>query len=211
MKRRCYCILFILFTTLSCCKRNNNAPSVFTEASYPLAVGDWWQYLATYCVYGGVDTITLSVASMTSSGPYTNYKCYYLYHGAVMDSGYFQQSDTSLSFTNAFPYPAWGAFPNFHIKFPVAPGTHWPGPFYPNDSVIVVGVADSCHYGISFGSCYTTYEAYNLHHNFMVNKMTLTPHLGMVNQSIDYVSDTAGGGFGVDICQAFLLLDYHLQ
>ena len=148
---------------------------------------------------------------MTSAGPYTNYKCYYLYHGSVTDSGYFQQSDTSMSFTNSFSYPSSGAFPNFHLKFPVTNGQHWPGPFYPKDSVVVDGVADSCDYGIAFGPCYTTYEAYNLPHNVMVNHMTLTPHLGMVKQSIDYTSDTAGGGFGVDICQSFLLINYHFQ
>jgi hypothetical protein len=198
---------------LSCRKISDTHPP-FTRVSYPLAVGNWWQYQINETNEGGgYDTITLKVVSMTNSGPFTKYKCYYLYPGAVTDSGYFLQSDTSLSFTNDLPSTYFSLFPNFHLKFPINTGQYWQGAFK-GDSTMVVGAVNSCqvtdgsHY-YTVGPCYYTNESYDLPHSFKVERMTLTAKIGLVNQSIDFNSDTAQGG--LQIKQSVNLIGYHVQ
>ena len=214
MRNRYHLMLLSLLIFLSCCKRDNSSPKVFTKESYPIAVGNWWQYQLRYCstTQGITDTITLSVVSMSTAGPYTNYKCYFTYNGTVTDSAYFQQSDTSLSFVNISSYAYFSAIPNFHIKFPASAGQYWNGAF-PGDSTLVVGVANSCNgsNGHSFSPCFSTNEAYNVPHNFLVNSMLLTPQVGLISQSVDFKSDTAGGGFGAIICQSVKLINYSVQ
>jgi hypothetical protein len=210
-----YCLLILIIAVLPCCKKVTTTAQIFTEASYPLTVGNWWQYqIDETNEGGGYDTLTLSIISMSTIGPYTNYKCYYLYQGAVTDSAYFLQSDTSLSFVNLFPYPYFGCFPNFHFRFPIEKGQYWQGAFS-GDSTLVVGVANSCEgtYGTSYGPCFSTVESYNLPHNFMVNDMLLTPKVGLVRQSINYKSDTAVrfGFAGIQINQSVNLISYHVQ
>ena len=202
-KRYCYCLL-VLLATISSCKKNNSNQT-FTESSYPLAVGNWWEYQLTSLTFNP-DTFTLRVDSMVTDGPYTKFICNYIGNGAIIPAGYFLQSDTSLSFVQ--PYGYFTSFPSFHLKFPVETGQHWSGPF-PGDSTLVVGVAGKCDgsYGESFGPCFSTVESYNLPHNFKVEDMLLTPKIGLVSQNIDINSDTAG----IQIQQRVSLINYHVQ
>jgi hypothetical protein len=204
MKNRHYYLL-LLFIALSCCKIDNNNPQTFTENSYPLAVGNWWQYQLTDLYYGSVDTITLDVISMVKSGPYMKYTCNFIYNGNVTDSGYFLQSDTSMSFEVANSYSV--ACLNFYLKFPVATGQYWQGAF-PGDSIMVLSVVGSeGYYGHTYSPCYYLKESYDLPHNYKVNTMILTPKVGLVHQAITFNSDTAG----VQIQQSISLLNYSVQ
>jgi hypothetical protein len=211
MKRNFCIILFLVLFIASCHKDNNTAPT-FTSASYPLAVGNWWQYqLTQQCCYP--DTFMLSVVAVINVGPYTKYQCYFLYNGSVTDSGFFLQSDTSLSFTNTFAFAYYSPIPNFHIKFPAYTGQYWQGAF-PGDSIVVDGVASSeGYYGHTYSPCYLTNESYDLPHNFKVESMTLTPKVGLVHQSINFQSDTAkvNGVAGVQVKQSIQLIDYYVQ
>ena len=190
---------------LSCCKRDNSTPpNIFSEASYPLAVGNWWKYQFTSS--GSYpDTFTLRVDSMIIQSPYTKFICNYVGNGAIISAGYFLQSDTSLSFVQ--PYGYFTSFPSFHLRFPVETGQYWAGEFR-GDSIMVVGVADKCEGGGGyFSPCYSLVESYNLPHNFKVNDMLLTPKVGLVRQSISFNSDTPG----VQIQQSVALISYHVQ
>jgi hypothetical protein len=210
MSKKAYGIILISLILFSC-HRNESTPNIFTESSYPLAVGDWWQYQLTSCT-GGSDTFMLSVFSMTIIGPYARYQCNVILNGTIIDSGYFLQSDTSMSFTNTY-YPYYSVFPNFHLKFPVALGQHWAGAF-PGDSILVGAVVDSLEsYHHTYGPCYLTNESYDLPHNFLVEHLTLTPKIGLVSQTIDFISDTAevNGFAGVNVCQSLQLINYNLK
>jgi hypothetical protein len=216
MKNKYYYILFVILIALSCCKKNNSSPIVFTEASYPIAVGNWWQYQFTDYLFGGTDTFMLSVDSVKSVGPYTEYICNYHGNGTSAPAGYFLRSDTSLSFI----YPSINAYnsyiQNFHLKFPVETGQYWQGDF-PGDSTLVVGVAGKCDgsYGESFSPCFSTVESYILPHNLKDEIMTLTPRIGVIYQSINFISDTAGRtasyGGGIQVKQSIALISYHVQ
>jgi hypothetical protein len=198
-----YSIAIVLILIGSCKKSTEN---VFTSSSYPLAVGDWWQYQLTSIGYA-TDTFMLSVISVSSLGPYTQYNCNFIGNGATTPAGYFLQSDTDMYFVNSTPYADFSAFPNFQLKFPVKAGQYWPGAF-PGDSTLVEAVVGSeGYYGHTYSPCYLTNESYNLPHNFKVQSMTLTPKVGLVHQSITFNSDTAG----VQIQQSISLLNYHVE
>ena len=210
MKNR-FCILIVLLFVLSCKRDSTSSPSTFTKDAYPLTVGSWWQYQVDQTSEGGgYDTIILSAVSMINVGSYIKYTCNITLNGRFIDSGYFLQSDTSLSFTNNLPSSYFSLFPNFHLKFPVQTGQYWPGAF-PGDSIRVAGVAANCagSYGESFSPCFSTVESYILPHNFKVENMLLTPKVGLVTQSIDFNSDTAEGG--IQIKQSLHLISYHVQ
>lgn len=203
--KRYSCVLFIiaLLFTLPCCKKDNG-PDAFTESSYPLALGNWWQYQLTSAVFNP-DTFILRVDSITTVGPYTQYICNYVSNGTLTPAGYFLQSDTSMSFVQ--PYGYFTSFPSFHLKFPVQTGQYWPGAF-PGDSILVDAVvASEGYYGHTYAPCYLTNESYDLPHNFKVESMTLTPKVGLVHQTINFQSDTAG----VQIQQSIDLINYHIQ
>jgi hypothetical protein len=208
VKNKYYYILFIVLFALSC-KKDNTSSNTFTSASYPLAVGNWWQYILTQdCCEP--DTFMLSVTSATNAGSYNIYKCYYIYHGSVTDSAYFQQSDTSLSFMNPpSPYIDLSAILNFHLKLPASKGQFWPGSF-PGDSIIVNAVvATYSAYGLTYGPCYYLAETYDLPHNSKTESMILTPKVGTIYQSVNFISDTTEGG--IQIHQQLRLLNYHIQ
>jgi hypothetical protein len=206
MRRKNYYILILMLFALSC--KKGNPPSVFSKASYPLAVGDWWEYQLN-AIGNSPDTIMLSVASLVNVGPYVQYKCYFQYHGAITDSAYFQQSDTSLSFINASPFADLSSIQNFHLKFPVSAGYKWQGAF-PGDTIVVTGVVPKYSgYGLTYGPCYYLGEAYDLPHNDKTETMILTPKVGLIYQSIAFNSDTAEGGLQVQ--HSILLLNYHVQ
>ena len=210
MKNKYYLILFILLFALSC-KKGNPTISSFTESSYPLAIGNWWQYQVNQTNEGGgYDTTLLNTVSTAKIGPYIKYTCNITLNGRFIDSGYFLQSDTSLSFINNLPPTYFSLFPNFHLKFPIEIGQYWQGAFS-GDSIRVVGLASDCEgsYGQYFSTCFSTVESYNLLHNFKVENMLLTAKVGLVHQSIDFNSDTAQGG--IQINQAVNLINYHVQ
>jgi hypothetical protein len=121
MRKINYYILCIILFSFTCCKRDNSVPQTFTEASYPLAVGDWWQYQITYC-FGGysTDTFMLSIVSMNTVGSYVQYNCNFVGSNTSISAGYFLQCDTSISFVNTSTYPDFSAFPNFYLRFPVS-------------------------------------------------------------------------------------------
>lgn len=205
MKKTHYYILLILLLSLACCKRDNTpSPSIFSKTSYPLALGDWWQYqLNSSGSYP--DTFTLRVDSVVADGPYKKFICNYVGNGAIISAGYFLQSDTSLSFVQ--PYGYFTSFPSFHMKFPVTTGQYWAGTF-PGDSVLVVGSANSYSInGNTYKPCYYTNESYNLPHNFKRATMTLVPQVGLTSQSMDYNSDTAG----IQIQQSITLINFNVQ
>jgi hypothetical protein len=213
MNRLYYYIMSILLISLACCKRDNNAPQIFTKNSYPLAVGNWWQYQLTAQGYQD-DTFMLSVISMSDSGAYIKYNCNFIGNGTTAPAGYFLISDTSMSFTNAFE-PYYSGFQNFYLKFPVATGQYWQGSF-PGDSIVVISVVNSYSaYGHTYSPCYYTKEAYDLPHNFKVSSMIYTPKVGLIEGAINFISDTADRSpsysGGVQIQQSILLLDYHVQ
>lgn len=216
MKNKYYCILMSLLFALSCCKRDNStSPNVFTEASYPLAVGNWWQY-QLISQGSATDTFMLNVVSTVDTNVYIKYNCNFVYNGISTPVGYFLQSDTSLYFINVSSDRYFVAFPNFHLKFPAEAGQYWQGDFR-GDSIMVVGVAEKCEGsgGAYFSPCYSLVESYNLPHNFKVNRMLLTPKIGLVSQSIDFNSDTADRspsyGGGIQTQQSVYLISYHIQ
>ena len=193
-----------LLYVLSNCKRDNSTPTAFSKTSYPLALGNWWQYQSTAIGFDP-DTFVLRVDSIVTDGPNMKYICNYVSKGAIISAGYFLQSDTSMSFIQ--PYGYFTSFPNFHLKFPASTGQYWAGSF-PGDSIIVNGVASShTAYGHTYGPCYYLGEAYNLPHNSKVESMILTPKIGLIYQSINFNSDTAG----IQIKQQVNLIDYHIQ
>lgn len=207
---RKYYIVIIALLVLSCCKKDDSSSSTFTKDSYPLAVGNWWQYQVNQTYEGGgYDTILLNVLSANTITPYTKYICNITLNGRVIDSGYFLQSDTSLTFVNSLPSPYFSLFPNFHLKFPVSIGQFWDGSFS-GDSVLVVGVANTCSFNShTYGPCYYTNESYNMPHNFKRETMTLAPKVGLIKQSMDFNSDTAEGG--VQVNQSITLINFNVQ
>jgi hypothetical protein len=203
MRRKYYYVLLILLTVISACKKDNN-PQTFTESSYPLAVGNWWQYQLTSAIFN-TDTFILRVDSILNAGPYTKYVCNYVEGNTLTPAGYFLLSDTSMYFIQ--PYGYFTAFPSFELKFPVAAGQYWQGSF-PGDSIIVTSVVNSYStYGHTYGPCYYTKEAYDLPHNFKVSNMILTPKVGLIEGAINFSSDTAG----VQIQQSINLINYHIE
>jgi hypothetical protein len=203
MKNKCFFIIAILLLSNYGCKKSTE--SIFSSSSYPLAVGNWWQYQLT--AQGNQDdTFKLSVVSVFNVGAYVQYNCNLTGSSGSGPVGYFLQSDTSMSFVN-IPNSYFVAFPSFHLKFPVAAGQYWQGAF-PGDSIMVDGVANSeGYYGHTYGPCYLTNESYDLPHNFKVQNMVLTPKVGLVHQSITFNSDTAG----VQIQQSISLLNYSVH
>jgi hypothetical protein len=215
MKKLYPYFLFVSLFAFSCCKRDNNTvPSIFTKTSYPLAVGNWWQYRVDETeMGGGYDTIMLKVISETDQGTYKNYLSVVSLKGVTRDSGYFLQSDTSLSFTNLLPNPYYSLFPNFHLKFPVVKGQYWQGAFT-GDSILVKTVLDTYSaYGHTFKPCYVTEESYNLPHNFKINDLYLTPQIGLISGSMSFNSDTAeiNGFAGAQVKQSIQLIDFNVQ
>jgi hypothetical protein len=205
MKSKYYYILVVLFFVISCCKRDNSTPpNVFTSTSYPLAIGNWWEYQLTSLIFNP-DTFIMRIDSMVTVGPYTKYVCNLTGSGGSGPIGYFLQSDTSMSFVNV-PNSYFVAFPSFHLKFPVDLGQSWPGAF-PGDSTLVVGVANGNCYTTTYGPCYYTNETYDVPHYLKIENMILTPKIGLVMQSIDFNSDTAG----IQIQQRVNLINYHVQ
>jgi|GEM_PF-6738702 len=205
MKRASLYIIPILFLAVSCKKA---APQMFTKDSYPMAVGNWWQYMIIDCT-GGLDTFTLNTVSVTDFASYKDFKCNFVYHNNVTGSGDFIQSDTSISFVNR-GNAYFSIFPDFHIRFPVYTGQYWAGTFK-GDSIRVVGVTDPCGgFGHIYGPCYSTVESYILPHNFLVSNKLLTPKIGMISGSTDFKSDTANG-FGINTCQTVYLINYHIE
>jgi hypothetical protein len=203
--KKAMCFMLILFAFIASCRKISDSQPPFTSVSYPLAVGNWWEYQLT-AAFSNPDTFTLLVDSMVADGPYTKYICNYVGNGAIIPAGYFLLSDTSMSFIQ--PYSYWTSFPSFHLKFPVETGQHWPGAYPPQDSILVSAVNDSCGgYGHEYGPCYYLEESYNLPHNFRVSHMILTPKVGLIQQAINFNSDTAG----IQIQQSITLLNYHVQ
>jgi hypothetical protein len=136
-----------------------------------------------------------------------------MYNGNITDSGYFLQSDTSMSFVASNSYSV--SILNFHLQFPVKVGQYWQGSF-PGDSILVEAVVGSeGYYGHTYSPCYLTNESYNLPHNYKVESMVLTPKVGLVHQTITFNSDTAGKtpsyGGGIQIHQSVDLINYHVQ
>ena len=215
MKRRCSLLLIVL-VSLSCCKRNSSPPpSLFTKDSYPLAVGNWWEYQLTSPGYS-TDTFILKVSSMVNASPYMQYNCDFTGNGTSAPAGYFLLSDTSLSFINVSAQPDYTPFQNFHLKFPVSKGQYWQGRYPPKDTILVLGVENTySSYGHTYSPCYSTNESYILPHNFLVKSMLLTPKIGLIYGSIDFNSDTADRTQsypgGVQINQSITLLNYHVQ
>jgi hypothetical protein len=210
-----YCILLVIILSWSCCKKDNS-PSPFTETSYPLTVGNWWEYQVNQTAMGGgYDTVILIVISMSKINSYVDYLCTVTLNGTIIDSGNFFQSDTSLSFINSLPTSYYSLFPNFYLKFHVATGQYWQGSFA-GDSILVTSVVNSYSaYGHTYGPCYYTKEAYDLPHNFKVSSMIYTPKVGLIEGAINFISDTADKSpsysGGVQIQQSILLLDYYVQ
>jgi hypothetical protein len=189
------------------CRKISDTQAPFTSVSYPLAVGNWWQYQLT-SIGSYPDTFTLSIDSTVTIGPYTKYICNYVGNGSIIPAGYFLESDTSLVFTNTSRYADFSPIPNFHLKFPAFVGQHWSGAYPPQDSILVISVVDSCGgFGHNFGPCYYTNESYSLPHRFEVESMNFTPNIGLIHQSYNLQSDTEGAF----ISQSIQLLSYHVQ
>jgi hypothetical protein len=155
----------------------------------------------------------MKVASVSNIGPFIKYNCVFIVQNQAYPAGYFLQSDTSMFFiNNSDQYSS--PFPNFYIRFPVSGGIYWQGSF-PGDSTIVAGVSGSCKfYNLNYSPCYSTSEMYDLPHNFMSKSMLLTPKVGLVFGSIDFISDTAisnGSSMGVDACEEIYLINYNLE
>jgi hypothetical protein len=205
MSKKYYYILLLLLPMLSC-RKDAGGISSFTKDSYPLAVGNWWQYQQSYC-FGGADTIMMRVVSMTNLGSSIDYKCYVqISSGLGFDSGHFVQSESSLYYYS-YGDADFSPIPNFHLEFPFLLGQKWPG-LYSGDTIRAEGEADSCGgFGRPYGPCYATYEAYLLPHRHMVNDMFLTPKIGLVYGEINLQSDTEG----IQVCQSVYLINYHLQ
>jgi hypothetical protein len=210
MKNKCCFVVIVLLLLSNACKKDT--VNVFTSSSYPLAVGNWWQY-EVYSTFYGTDTFTMRVDSIINGSPFTKYVCNYIGNGTTTPAGYFLQSDTSMSFIQ--PYGYFTSFPSFYLKFPVAAGRYWQGAF-PGDSILVDAVVGSeGFYSHTYGPCYLTNESYDLPHNYKVCNTALTPKIGLIHQSLNFNSDTADKSSsysgGVQINQSISLINYHVQ
>jgi hypothetical protein len=207
MKKNIYLTVLLIVFVLSC-RKVTNQPA-FTSTSFPLAVGNWWQYQLTNNSIGYTDTFMLSVVSISDTGSYVKYECNYIYHGSVTSSGYFLQSDTSISFTNPGAYASLASYHNFYLRLPAFAGSHWPGTFPdPADSTVVDGVSNNCQgpQAPSVGPCYYLIEHYSSPVNFVANSMIVVPKIGAIYETIDVNSDT-----GLQVQQQLTLLNYHVQ
>jgi hypothetical protein len=208
MKKTICLMLLLMVFALSCRKITNTQPA-FTSASFPLAVGNWWQYQLINNSIGYTDTFMLSVVSISDTGSYAKYECNYIYNGVVTSSGYFLRSDTSISFTNIGAYAFLASYHNFYLRLPANAGSHWPGMFPdPADSIVVDGVVNDCQGPTppSVGPCYILGEHYTSGTNSVGNLMTLVPKIGLIDQSIHLNGDTIGL-----VQQRITLLNYHVQ
>jgi hypothetical protein len=202
MRKSNFLIIIFLCSAFYSCKKKAQNSQVFTSSSYPLAVGDWWQYLKSD---GGntSDTITLSIVSESVNGTIKDYKCNITQGGIVIDTGHFTQSDTSLAYSGN---PYYSVFGFFNLQIPFKEGQEWPG-VYPNDTIKVAGVADSFEaYHITYKPVYALRRVFNDPHYSMVQLIFLTPNIGLTNQSIEIQSDTA-----VQTSEVLFLLNYKLQ
>ena len=85
MSKKYYFITSLLLVLTSCHKPDNRL-SAFTKISYPLAVGNWWQYqLAS--IGSANDTFMLSVVSQTNAGVFVQYNCNYIGNGISSPAG----------------------------------------------------------------------------------------------------------------------------
>jgi hypothetical protein len=206
MRRRNYLILIFLFTAFSCHKKEQGSPvqNIFTSDSYPMAVGDWWQYQVTSFQGGqSTDTLILSVISVVTTGSSKDYKCNLLQNGAIIDSGHFIMTDSSLSYRGTRDYSLFGFF---NLKFPFTNGQKWPG-IYPGETIADVGFVDTFKaLGVVYNPLYTLHRFFDDPHCSMVQNIFLTPKIGLVFQGIDLQTDTAP-----DIWESIQLMNYELQ
>lgn len=204
MKKK-YCIIAVLFFALSCSRKTNNIPNIFTQTSYPMAVGNWWQYQVTDFGGGSTDTIILKAISLSVNGTNKNFTCYLIQNGTIVDSGHFIQSDSGLSYSGSRRYSTFG---EFSLKFPFITGQKWPG-IFPTDTFVDVGLVDSFSvsaYGPYYKPVYTLRRAFSDPHYSLIQNIFLTPNIGLIYQTIDSHSDTAP-----DVWESINLLNYYVQ
>jgi hypothetical protein len=206
MKKACFLIAIVLMVTFSCRKNDKGTvQNIFTQSSYPMAVGDWWQYQVTYYPGSYCDTLILKAISVSINGTKKDYTCHLINNGLIVDSGHFIQSDSGLSYSGSMRYSTFG---EFILKFPFVTGQKWPGVF-PTDTFVDVGLADSFSvsaYGPYYKPVYTLRRVFSDLHYSVIQDIFLTPNIGLVYQSIDSHSDTAP-----DVWESINLLKYNVQ
>jgi hypothetical protein len=204
MKNVYFTILIGVVLLLSCCKKNNNNQNTFTNSSYPLAVGNWWQYQVVDFLGGTTDTVMLSAVSVVSDGSTKDYKCNLIKNGMIIDSGHFIVSDTALAYHGS--HPSYSIFGYFNFKFPFTSGQKWSGTM-PADTFIVAGVDKSLKIlGNTYSPDYSLTRRVFVPEYSLIQIMDLTPGVGLIDQSIDIQSDTAAWEQ-----EGIQLISYHLQ
>ncbi|MBS1593742.1 MAG: hypothetical protein JST90_05425 [Bacteroidetes bacterium] len=117
----CLSIVLAFMLAIASCSKSAYHEPVYAQADVPVVnAGSWWRYLVRDSIRNHTDTLTLSVASVTTAGTgYTAY-CYVVDTGLAIDSGTLTVSDVQLAFTSAA-----GKLGNFDIRLPFSAGDSW--------------------------------------------------------------------------------------
>lgn len=109
-----------IFAVVSCSKPSYHMP-VYAQADVPtVTTGSWWRYRVRDSIRNHTDTLTLSVASVSTAGTGYSAFCYVTDTGAAIDSGTLVVSETQWAFSSAA-----GKLGNFDIRLPFSTGDSW--------------------------------------------------------------------------------------
>ena len=198
-------LVYITLIALLSCGKDKSAPT-FTKDSFPLKVGNWWEYSVKDLYSQSPDILTLTIISMKNMGDIKVFTCTIFEFGTIVDTGYFTLSDTALLYQGY--KPDYSYFGNFQIKIPFKQGDKWQGT-YINDSYTTGGYTTDSISLLTrkYSPVFTINRSVNqLPHYSNEQSISLTPGIGIPAQGFNITNDTIGPQ-----SQDFILIDYHLN
>jgi hypothetical protein len=193
----------LLIGAISCKHENDTIDSTaFSKTSYPLNVGNWWQYRVVDFNARTIDTLSIRISSKTVQNGEVIYRCELEEYGTVIDSAQFVLTESSLSYQGLDA--TYSYFGDFKLKLPFYQGETWKG-FSDVDSMNVISF--STDYNV-LGKKYDIYylkrtvpgAAYSV-----VQSLQLSKNIGLVSQNINIFWG------GLTQRQSFQLIDYELK